>query len=242
MGTLYIVSTPIGNLEDITIRALKVLSSVDIIVSEEPKATGLLLQLLKARFPEYFIAGRKEKIISCNEFEEEFKIYELLKLLDDGTKIAFVSQAGTPLISDPGFKLVREAQKNDIEVIAIPGVSAPITAISISGLPSDKFFFLGFLPKSEEKSRKKLADLQNMLGVSKENNIPTLILFESPHRITQTLKILKDVFGNINIVVARELTKKFEEVQNKKISEFINLYDNKPPKGELTLLFNTKTQ
>lgn len=241
MGTLYIVSTPIGNIEDITIRALKVLSSVDIIVSEEPKATGLLLQILKTRYPEYFIVGRKENIVSCNEFEEEFKIYELVRLLKEGNKIAYVSQAGTPLISDPGFKLVREARKDDIEVVAIPGASAPIAALSISGLPTDKFFFIGFLPKSEEKSRKKLIDLQNMFNQSTENNIPTLILFESPHRLVNTLNALLDVFGDIEIVVTRELTKKFEEVKKDKVSEFCKKYSANAPKGEFTILFNLKT-
>lgn len=241
MGTLYIVSTPIGNIDDITIRAIKVLASVDIIASENVSATKLLLALLKTRYGEYFTSGRTEKIISANEFEEEFKLPEIVRLIEEGNKVAYVSQAGTPLISDPGFKLVREALKRNIEVTSIPGVSSPITALSISGLPTDTFLFIGFLPKSKQKSLQKLNTIKKTLEVGQESKIsPTVILFESPHRLFETLENLQSVFGDIDLVIARELTKKYEEVERQTISGFIEKYTQKVPRGEFVLLFTLK--
>jgi 16S rRNA (cytidine1402-2'-O)-methyltransferase len=221
MGILYLVSTPIGNLKDITLRALEVLSSVDIIACEDTRKTGLLLQKLKIT--------HKPELISYYEENEFGRIPQIINLLKAGKNVALVSNAGTPTLSDPGYKLVREAIKECIKVEAIPGPSAILNALVVSGLPTDKFLFLSFLPKKPGKRQKILLSLPKEI---------TIIFFESPFRLLKTLEGLKELFGDIEIVICRELTKVFEEIRREKISASINHFIEVKPKGEFTLLFN----
>ncbi|MDO8269165.1 MAG: 16S rRNA (cytidine(1402)-2'-O)-methyltransferase [Candidatus Levybacteria bacterium] len=220
-GTLYIVATPIGNLQDITLRALEVLRTVHTIVCEDTRVTSVLLNKFDIKKP----------LIPLNEFNEEQVVYGILKQLET-QDVALVSDAGTPLISDPGFRLVNSARKNGIAVIPIPGPSALIAALSASGLPTDKFSFLGFLSKSKTKNLKLLEQYQKLET--------TVILYESPHRILPTLEVIAEVFGDIEITIARELTKIYEEIITNTASSFIERYKNAPPKGEIVVLFSTK--
>ena len=213
MGTLYLVSTPIGNMEDITLRAIRILGKVDNIACEDTRKTGLLLERLKI--------SPKPKLISYYEENEIMRIPQIIDLLKKGQDIALVSNAGTPTISDPGYKLVHECLGQLIKVEAIPGPSAVLAALVSSGLPTDKFLFLGYLPKKPGK-REKIWQLAKTAGV-------TTIIFESPHRLLKTLKEIQTVFSDIEIVVCRELTKVYEEICREKA--FVK------PKGELTLVF-----
>ncbi len=226
MGKLYLVSTPIGNLEDITIRAKRVLSEVPIIACEDTRKTGLLLKILQIE--------RKAELVSYFEENELRRIPEIINLLKDGKDVALVSNAGTPTIADPGFKLVRECIKNGLEVISIPGASALLSSLVCSGLPTDKFIFLGYLPKKLGKRKKALKNLATVL----QSMVASVIIYESPYRILKTLADLRDVFGDIEIVLGRELTKFYEEKIRAKISEVEERFRKKKPKGELTLLFN----
>ncbi len=222
VGTLFIVATPIGNLGDITLRALEVLRSVDTVLAEDTRRTTELLT-------HYDI---KKPLFSFFEGNEERKISEVLEQLKRGSQIALVSDAGTPLISDPGFKLVREAVKLGIKVDSIPGPSAVIVALTISGLPPDKFIFLGYLPKTPGKAQrvtehiKKILEIQNM----------TVILFESPYRLIKTLLLIKQNLGDIVIVICRELTKVHQEVRRESISDAIAHFEKVTPRGEFTIL------
>jgi len=236
MGTLYIVSTPIGNIDDITIRAIKQFLSTRYLVCENAPKTNQLIITIQTRYPELAKESVEHTFISANEFEEENVLPKVLQLLLDGNDIAYVSEAGTPLVSDPGFKLVREAIKRDIPVVSIPGASAPIAALTVSGLPTDSFLFIGFLPKSEGKKKNKMEEINKSLESFKTS--PTVIFFESPHRLLETLKVFQEVFGDIHIVVTRELTKKFEEVLRVPVSKAIKHFEEKAPKGEFTLLFH----
>lgn len=219
---LFLISTPIGNLKDITPRAIEVLSSVDIITCEDTRKTGLLLKNLEVK--------NNPKLISYYEENEIGRIPQIISFLKLGKKVALVSNAGTPTISDPGFKLVRECIKEDIKIEAIPGASAILSALVLSGLPTDKFMFLGFLSKKEGKRKKALESLPLKT---------TIIFFESPFRLLKTLNELKNLFGDINIVICRELTKVFEEIRREKISDSISYFDKNKPRGEFTLCFNT---
>lgn len=226
MGKLYLVSTPIGNLEDVTLRAKRILSEVSIIACEDTRKTGLLLKKLEIE--------RKAKLISYFEENEIRRIPEIINLLKDGKDVALASNAGTPTISDPGFKLVRECLKNNLEVIPIPGASALLAALVCSGLPTDKFIFLGYLPKKSGKRKKVLKNLATVL----HSIVATVIIYESPYRILKTLNDLKDVFGDMEIVVCRELTKIHEEKKREKISEIIKYFQKTKPRGEFTILFH----
>ena len=232
MGKLFIVSTPIGNLEDITIRAIKVLNKVDFIACEDTRRIGILIQ--KISNDKFLISnsGSRPRLISFFEENEERRIPQIISLLKQGKKVALVSNAGTPTISDPGFKLVRECIKEKIKVEAIPGASAILTALVSSGLPTDKFLFLGFLPKKKGKRRELLKDLVSILQIIKM----TTIFFESPHRLLTTLREMKEILGNVEIVVCRELTKMHEEIKRGKITELIQYYQQRPIKGEVTVL------
>lgn len=222
MGKLYIVSTPIGNLEDITLRAIKTLKSVDLIVAEDTRRTGILLKHFGIEKPQ----------LSYFEFNEEKRIPQIIEKLKAGQNITLVSDAGTPLISDPGFKLVRECIAAKIEIEAVPGASAVLTALVISGLPTDKFLFLGYLPKTVGKTNKILTNLKKILVIQKM----TVILFESPHRLLKTLENIKEVFGDLEIVIARELTKIYQEIRRERVLESIAHFQ-KGAKGEFTILF-----
>ena len=223
-GTLYIVSTPIGNLEDITLRALRTLKEVDLIAAEDTRHTSLLLKHFGIRTPltSYFEGNELKK--------REF----ILSRLKQGDQIALVSDAGTPGISDPGFRLIRLAIENRIPVVPIPGPSAVIAALSAAGLPTDAFLFRGFLPHKSKKRR----DLLQQLGEVKE----TLIFYESPHRISETLQDIFDILGDREIVLTRELTKVYEEILRGKVSEIQNQITGRKMKGEITLVISGKTR
>ena len=221
-GALYIVSTPIGNLEDITLRALRILKEVDLIAAEDTRHTGLLLK--------HF--GIQKPLTSYFEGNELKKGEFILSRLKQGDRIALVSDAGTPGISDPGFRLVQLAIENQIPIVPIPGPSAVIAALSVSGLPTDAFLFKGFLPHKSKKRR----DLLKQLEETKE----TLIFYESPHRLTETLKDILEILGDREIVLTRELTKIYEEILRGKVSEIQNQIKERKIKGEITLIISGK--
>jgi len=225
---LYLVSTPIGNLEDIALRALNTLFSVEIVLCEDTRKTLNLLE-------HYRKPGQSlPKLISYFEENELKRIPEVILELKKGTNIALVTNSGTPTISDPGFKLVRECWKEGIKVITIPGPSSPIAALASSGLPTDKFLFIGFPPNKSSQRIKLFTNLKESL----KSISSTVIFFESPFRIQKSLVDLKDVFGDIEIVICRELTKVFEETKKGKISQLIDHFSKVKPKGELVILFN----
>lgn len=225
---LYLVSTPIGNLEDIALRALNTLFSVEIVLCEDTRKTLNLLE-------HYRKPGQSlPKLISYFEENELKRIPEVILELKKGTEIALVTNSGTPTISDPGFKLVRECWKEGIKVITIPGPSSPIAALASSGLPTDKFIFLGFPPNKSGQRIKLFTNLKESL----KSISSTVIFFESPFRIQKSLTDLKSVFGDIEIVICRELTKVFEETKKGKISQLIDHFSKVKPKGELVILFN----
>ena len=223
-GTLYIVSTPIGNLEDITLRAVRILKEVDFIAAEDTRHTGLLLR--------HF--GIQKPLTSYFEGNELKKKEWILSRLNQGDRIALVSDAGTPGISDPGFRLIQVAIENLIPIVPIPGPSAVITALSVSGLPTDAFLFKGFLPHKSKKRK----DLLKQLEETKE----TLIFYESPHRLNETLKDILDILGDREIVLTRELTKIYEEILRGKVSEIQNQITKRKIKGEITLIISGKTR
>ncbi len=217
-GTLYIVSTPIGNLEDITLRALHILKDVRIIAAEDTRHTQKLLQ-------HYHISTAQT---SYHDHNKEEKAEILISRLQEGHDVALVSDAGTPGISDPGYYLINRAIEEGIRVMPVPGPTASIAALSISGLPTDAFVFEGFLPSKKTARQKKLREL------SGERR--TLILFEAPHRLASTLKDIAEVLGDRKIVLTRELTKIFEEVIRGRVSEVIAKIEGRRLKGEMTLL------
>ncbi len=222
-GKLFIVSTPIGNLEDITFRAISLLKEVDIIAAEDTRHVKKLLNHY----------GISKRIISYYRGKEKPKALGLIKLLKTGQSIALVSDAGTPGISDPGSVVIREAISQDIEIVPIPGVSSAIVALSVSGLRTDRFVFEGFLPRKKGKRLKRLNSL------FEEDR--TIILFESPYRVLSTLKEISEIFHDRNIVVAREITKIFEEFVRGSISEVVAiLSEHKHLKGEFTLILEGK--
>lgn len=223
MATLYIVSTPIGNLKDITLRTLEALKLVDYILCEDTRVTGRLLHTYEI----------DKKMVSFNEFNEEAKTPQVISDLLSGSSIALVSDAGTPLISDPGYKLVREAIKNGIDVRSIPGPSAVIAALTVSGFPPDKFLFIGYPPKKEGKKK----ELFEKIKVNSENVKATVILYESPFRLLKTLNTIYEVFGDIDVCVCRELTKMHEEIKRGKTSDLIKGFLDTSPKGEIVVLF-----
>lgn len=239
MGTLYIVATPIGNLGDITLRAIEILGEVDFIACEDTRKTGFLLKFLAEVQPPMRLDLKRERpnLLSYYEENELRRIPQIISLLKAGKNVALVSNAGTPTISDPGFKLVREAIHQGIPVVSIPGPSAVLTALTSSGLPTDKFLFLGYPPKKGGKRRKLFENLRALKAIEPFNNL-TIILFESPHRLLKTLENIQEVLGDIDIVICRELTKMHEEVRREKISQSIAHFGKTPPRGEFTLLFN----
>ncbi len=216
------VSTPIGNLEDITLRALRTLKEVDLIAAEDTRRTGLLLK--------HF--GIETPLTSYFEGNELKKGQWLMTRLKEGDRIALVSDAGTPGISDPGYRLVRLAIENEIPVIPIPGPSAIITALSTSGLPTDAFLFKGFLPHKSKRRREILEEVKEVRE--------TLIFYESPHRLLQTLNDMVEILGDREMVLARELTKRYEEILRGKGSQLIEQLKGKKLKGEITLIVSGK--
>ena len=223
-GTLYIVSTPIGNREDITLRALRLLKEVDLIAAEDTRHTGLLLRHFGIQTP----------LTSYFEGNESRKKEFILSKLMQGERVALVSDAGTPGISDPGFRLIQTAAENRIAVVPVPGPSAVIAALSVSGLPTDSFLFKGFLP---HKSKKREDWLKQLEGVRE-----TLIFYESPHRLSETLSDIFEILGDREMVLTRELTKIYEEVLRGKVSEIQSQIGERKLKGEITLVISGKTR
>lgn len=220
LGKLYIVATPIGNLEDITFRAIRILKTVDLIAAEDTRHSGKLLKHYQISTP----------TVSYHQHNNKAKIKDILNLLKQGKNIALISDAGIPIISDPGYELVKNCLEENINIIPIPGANAALTALIASGLSCEKFVFEGFLP-TKNKLR---SDLLNSL----KRETRTIIFYEAPHRLERTLIDFKEVFGGKrNIVLARELTKLYEEFWRGNIEEAIAFYkDLHKPKGEYTIV------
>jgi 16S rRNA (cytidine1402-2'-O)-methyltransferase len=220
-GTLYLVATPIGNLADITHRALQVLRDVDLIACEDTRHTRKLLQHY----------GIGTKTISYHEHNEQQRAAELVELLRKGSNVAVVSDAGTPAISDPGFRLVRSAIENDVSIVPLPGPSALIAALIAAGLPTDGFFFGGFLPARSGERRARFEEVRSVPG--------TLIFYEAPHRLAASLNDASEILGEREAVVARELTKLHEEIKRGRLSELARHYStDEQPRGEIVLLID----
>ena len=216
-GQLFVVGTPIGNLKDVTLRAISTLQSVDIILAEDTRNSKKLLDAHKI----------ETKMISYHEHSNDKEIKKIIDLLLEGKDLALISDAGTPTISDPGYGLIRDCIKHDIVIVPIPGVSAITAAMSVSGLPSDSFTFVGFLPQKKGRL-KKIEQLKNI-----EN---TVILFESPYRLEKTLNQLLEHLGNRSVVVGRELTKLYEEVIRGNLGDVIKYFSKSKVKGEIVIM------
>ena len=224
-GTLFVVPTPIGNLEDITLRAIRILQESDIVVCEDTRQTMKLLSHLKI----------SKQLISFYTQNQLKRIPQIISLLENGKKIALVSDCGTPAVSDPGYYLIKEAIDKNINVVPLPGACALITALVGSGLTTDSFVFLGFLKKKTGKMKK---ELEQAKSVQK-----TIVFYESPHRILKTLETCKEVFGEqTKIVLARELTKKFEEFIRGTIKEVSEEMSSREILGEFIILLEPATQ
>jgi len=224
-GKLYVVATPIGNLEDMTLRAIRILKEVSLIAAEDTRRTRILLNHYDIR----------TSLTSLYEQNESSKSPVLIDKIKEGLSMAYVTDAGTPAISDPGYLLVRHAIEAGIDVIPIPGVSALITALCVSGLPMDHFVFQGFLPEKKGKRKAVLLSLKD--------DDRTQIFYESPNRLLATLKDMRDLLGNRFVVVARELTKIYEEVVRGELDEVIQSFAGKTVRGEITLVISgEKTQ
>lgn len=234
MGTLYIISTPIGNLEDISFRAVKKLFEVEAVACEDTRRTGILLKALTDNEKFHISAQFKPHLVSYYEQNEAQRIPEIISFLKEGHDMALVSDAGTPLISDPGFKLVRECVAEGIRVEAVPGASAVMTALTVSGLPTDKFTFAGYPP---HKPGHRMKFFESIKSSQKDLNT-TVILYEAPHKLLTTLAEMQQVFGDIEIVICRELTKIHEEVRHEKISQSVAHFKKRAPKGEIVILFH----
>lgn len=217
-GTLFIVATPIGNLEDITFRAVRVLKDVDLIAAEDTRKTRILLTKY----------GISRPLTSYHDHNKERQADKIMQELEGGRSVALVSDAGTPSISDPGYYLINLALQRDVPVIPVPGVSAVITSLSVSGLPSDRFCFEGFLPRKPGLRR------QRILSLKDEER--TIVFYESPYRITTTLQDFLEMCGDRWVVVARELTKVFEEVVRGPISTLLQEMQARRRRGEFTVL------
>lgn len=215
-GKLYLVATPIGNLEDITYRAIRILKEVDLIAAEDTRQTLKLLNHLNISKP----------LISYHRHNEEIKTNPLIDKLNNGENIAIVTDAGTPAISDPGELIVKEAIKNNIEVIPIPGACALINALIASGLVTREFSFYAFLPTNSKLRKEKLEEIKN--------DVKTVIIYEAPHRLISTLQDIEESLGNRNIVIAKELTKIHEKFIRGKITDIISNIEN--PKGEYIII------
>lgn len=222
VGILYLVATPIGNLGDITLRALEVLKSVDLIACEDTRHSRVLLDHYGIRKP----------LISCFNFSEKKRAPELVARIKNGESIALISDAGTPGIADPGYRVIQEAIKQGFRIETLPGPSAFLAALTLSGLPTDRFLFEGFFPVKEGQKKRKLEALKN--------EERTVIFYESPHRILKTLKAMGDALGGAPIVVAREISKKFEEVVRGSAAKALEHFSSKKVRGEFVILFNLK--
>lgn len=223
-GRLYLVATPIGNLEDITLRALRILRECDLVACEDTRQTQKLLNHYKIQ----------KRLLSYHDHNEITRAPELVIELEQGAQVALVSDAGTPLVSDPGYRLVTLALRHHIPVVPIPGASAVIAALAGSGMPSEEFLFAGFLPS---RSGERRAALGRYLQDHR-----TLLFYEAPHRLAETLQDVWEVLGDRPACVAREVTKIHEEFLRGQLSELIEQVRQKPPRGEITLLIGPSTE
>ena len=222
-GTLYLVATPIGNLEDITLRALRVLRECDVVAAEDTRHTGRLLQ--------HF--GISKPLLSYFQFNEAKRSEEILERLRRGEKVALVTDAGSPGISDPGARVVAAAMSAGLRVEAIPGPCALVAALTASGLPTDEFHFLGFLPHKSGQRRRQLEGLRTVPG--------TIVFYESPYRIVKLLEELAELYPMRKVVLARELTKKFEEYRGGLPGKLLEEIRVKAPKGEFVVVMGPET-
>ncbi len=217
MGTLYLVATPIGNLEDISARALRILAQARLVAAEDTRHTGKLLSHFQIHAP----------LLSYHEHNKLSRLDEILAALSQGD-VALVSDAGTPALNDPGYELVRAALQAGYPVSPIPGPSAPLAALVVSGLPTDAFLYLGYLPRKSNERRRLLAEISDLAY--------TLIFLETPHRLLESLEDLQGVLGDRPVSVARELTKLHEEIFRGSFSQAITHFTAQPPRGEFTLV------
>ena len=216
-GKLFVVGTPIGNLADITYRAVDTLNSVDFIFAEDTRVYKKLLN-------HYNI---DKKIYSYHDHSKDSEVEKLTNLLESGNDVALISDAGTPTVSDPGYRLIRECVKKGVDIVPIPGPSAVTAALSVAGLPSDSFTFVGFLPQKKGRIKKieQLSEINN-----------TIILFESPHRLLKTLNQLFEILGNRQVAIGRELTKLYEEIIRGNLKDVIQEFSKKSVKGEIVIM------
>ncbi|ART74591.1 16S rRNA (cytidine(1402)-2'-O)-methyltransferase [Sutcliffiella horikoshii] len=223
-GRLYLIPTPIGNLEDITYRSLRMLKEVDYIAAEDTRNTKKLCNYFEITTP----------LISYHEHNKEQSGRKIIDLLKDGKDIGLVSDAGMPSISDPGYEIVVEALEEKLYVVPLPGANAALTALIASGLVSQPFYFYGFLDRQKKEKKKELERLKKFTD--------TFILYESPHRLKDTLSLMHDILGNRSIVMSRELTKKFEEFTRGSISDVLALYEEQGIKGECCIIIEGSSE
>ncbi len=221
-NALYLIPTPIGNLDDITIRSLKLLREVDILLCEDTRVTGSLLK-------KYDI---KQKLISCHEYNEDSIKYDVVKYIKDGLKVGLVTDQGSPIISDPGFRVVQEVIDNGYSVIGLPGATAFVPALISSGIAPSKFLFYGFLNSKNSKQKQELEALKLYPY--------TMIFYEAPHRIINTLENMRKIFGNRHISLSREISKLYEEIYRGTIDEVLGNFDKL--KGEFVLIVEGNTE
>jgi len=239
MAVLYLVATPIGNREDITIRALKVLFTVGVIVAEDTRVTGNLLQMYRNTpilASLELSSDHRPTLISCTDEAEAGKVKTVINYLQNGVDVALVSDAGTPIVSDPGYKIVRGAIASGFRVVPIPGVSAVWTALVASQLPPASVYYCGFLPIKQRARNKYLRELS---VITKKMSKPcTVVAFESPHRLISCLNDFRDVYGeDFRMTIGREMTKMHEQIELRSINDWIAQFEKYPPKGEFTLCF-----
>lgn len=221
-GKLYLVPTPIGNMGDITRRALETLKEVDLVACEDTRHSGILLKQL----------GLKKRLISYHDFNEANRAEQILRKIRQGLSIAVITDAGSPGISDPAYRIVQAAIANNINIIPLPGATAIIPALTASGLPTDRFFFEGFLPHKSTARRKRLEKLKELEH--------TLVFFESPHRIQKSLSDMLEILGNRKACLAREISKRYEQFLRGRTSDILNTISEKPIKGEIVLVIAGK--
>lgn len=223
-GKLYLVATPIGNMGDITQRALEILQQVDLVACEDTRHSGLLLKRL----------GLKKKLISYHDFNEASRAEQLLHRIRQGESIAVITDAGSPGISDPAYRIVRAAIGDDVEIVPLPGACAIIPALTASGLPTDRFFFEGFLPHKSVARQKRLERLKELEH--------TLIFYESPHRVGRALTDMLQVLGDRQACLAREISKRYEQFVRGSLSELVDATAEKSVKGEIVLIVGGKAK
>ena len=223
-GKLYLVPTPIGNMGDITQRALETLREVDLVACEDTRHSGMLLKRL----------GLKKKLISYHDFNEARRADQLLAKIREGMSVAVITDAGSPGISDPAYRIVQAAIASDIDIVPLPGATAIIPALTASGLPTDRFFFEGFLPHKSAARKKRLERLKELEH--------TLVFYESPHRVQKSLGDMLEVFGDRRACLAREISKRYEQFLRGRISDIQNAIGDKSVKGEIVLVIGGKEQ